>query len=151
VIKNNFKKLKNITLLSPKQFTMTRIPVIIVETSNHNDHLQLVDATDFSKKEGKIMTMTDEHVKETCKRINGEIVDHLTHKLDEQEAKENNYNLNITRYIQREIEEEIDIEQLAIEIDENITEILNFFSDNDRHENVNIFKKNAKEMKNIFG
>lgn len=150
VVKDTIDSWKKVTLLAPNLFTTTSIPVIIVELNNTTfETLRITDATDYSTKQGKINVIEDKQVEEIDKIINGELDTHITKLLHMSEIEQNKFNLNVTRYVQRVKEEQIDLEELSIELDQSLTKMFNMFNEytGEPNQEINVFKTITKKIK----
>ena len=106
-------------------FTSTSIPVVclILKKCKDEEGVFLIDATDLTVKENKKNVLKDEHIDEIMNLYLNKEETQISKMLDLETIKNNKYNLNITRYIQRVKEEEIDIDALGIEIKENLIKL----------------------------
>lgn len=134
----------NITLLPTNLFQTTSIPVILFITHNDNDNKKVYinDVSDLCSKNGKFNVINEEQQLAIMEVILGLTQTHLRRELSMQELEENKFNLNVTRYINRVIEEEIDIDKLSEEIDATISQML---------ELVPKYKELTKDIKKLLG
>ena len=102
-------------------FYGTSIPACILMFKKcrvHDDNILFIDASQHFKKVGNQNTLTNEHVTtiiETYQKR--ENIDKYAYVASLSEVKENNYNLNIPRYVDTfEEEEPVDIEAVAEEL-----------------------------------
>ncbi|MGL4945618.1 MAG: N-6 DNA methylase, partial [Fusobacteriaceae bacterium] len=102
-------------------FYGTSIPTCILVFKKHrenSDNVLFVDASNLFQKNKNQNMLTDEHVEEILRVYEKrEEVEKFSHLATMEEIKENDYNLNIPRYVDTfEEEEEIDLEAVANEI-----------------------------------
>ena len=92
--------------------------LIFKKNRKHNDVL-FIDASKEFEKDKKQNSLNDEHIKKILQTYKGlKQTDKYSHKATLEEIKENNYNLNIQRYVDtfEEEEEPVDIEETKKEI-----------------------------------
>lgn len=100
LINNNL--INAIICLPGKLFMNTSIPVIILnlKKNKQNKDILFINAEDLHKKERAINIMTDEHINKLISIYNlRSNVDRLSHVASYDEIKENDFNLNVCRYI----------------------------------------------------
>lgn len=118
-------------------FYGTSIPtcILLFKKCRENDDILFIDASSNFEKQKNQNILTNEHIKKIVKTYQQRSVEEkFSHKASLEEIKENDYNLNIPRYIDTfEEEEEIDLEdtakrlrELEDEIKENDGEIADF-------------------------
>ena len=134
--------LESVILLPKNMFYSTSIPVvcIVLKKSVSNDGVFLVDATDLYKKEGKQNILTSNNIDKIMDLYGNKKETQISKHISLEEIKENNYNLNINRYIERIKEEEIDIDIIGKEIKENLIKL------NDLKENILLDIQNIKKL-----
>lgn len=112
-------------------FFGTSIPTCILvfkKTRNASDNVIFIDASSEFEKAGNKNNLTDEHVDKIIGTyINRKTIDKYSYDATLDEIKENDYNLNIPRYVDTfEEEEPVDLDAVQArlkEIDEEIAEI----------------------------
>lgn len=111
-------------------FYGTSIPACILIMKKcrvHDDDILFIDASQYFEKVGNQNTLTDEHVAkivETYQRR--ETIEKYSYVASLDEVEENNYNLNIPRYVDTfEEEETVDIEVVASELKALETDMVN--------------------------
>jgi len=112
-------------------FYGTSIPTCVLvfkKCRKQDDHVLFIDASNSFEKGRNQNVLSDEHVKKIVGTfLNREIVDKYSYAATLEEIKENDYNLNIPRYVDTfEEEEPIDlqaVEQRLKEIDQEIKEV----------------------------
>ena len=101
-------------------FYNTSIPTCIIVLKKHRDgrDVLFIDASNLYEKEKKQNVMQEEHIDEVLKLYNErQSVDKLAHLASFEEIEENDFNLNIPRYVDTsEDEPEIDLVQLTSEM-----------------------------------
>ncbi len=102
-------------------FYGTSIPACILVFKKcrvHDDNILFIDASAKFEKQGNQNTLTDKHVSDIIEAYKKrEPVDKYAHVASLEEVKENDYNLNIPRYVDTfEEEEQVDIEAVAKEL-----------------------------------
>lgn len=118
-------------------FYGTSIPtcILIFKKCRKNDDILFIDASNNFEKQKNQNILTDEHIEKIVKTYQNRIEEEkFSHKASLEEIKENDYNLNIPRYVDTfEEEEEIDLQatstrlkELENEIKENDEEIADF-------------------------
>jgi type I restriction enzyme M protein len=118
-------------------FYGTSIPtcILVFKKCRENDDILFIDASQNFEKQKNQNVLTNEHIEKIVKTYQQRIIeDKFSHKANLEEIKENDYNLNIPRYVDTfEEEEEIDLEstakrlkELEDEIKENDQEIADF-------------------------
>lgn len=118
--------------LPDKLFLNTGIPVCIMELGKTQDGIYFIDASKEFEKEGSRNTMRDEHVESVlgAYRIRRKI-NRFSNIASYEEVKNNEFNLNIPRYVDTYIAEELpDITELfqeLIQIDAEIVDAENAF------------------------
>ncbi|NQZ65754.1 MAG: type I restriction-modification system subunit M [Mycoplasmatales bacterium] len=119
------KILDTVILLSGNMFTSTSIPVVclVLKKCKTNDGVFLIDATDLSVKENKKNILEQKHIDEIIDLYSSKKETRISKMLDMETIKENSYNLNITRYIQRVEEKQIDIDKVGKEIKDNLIKL----------------------------
>lgn len=117
--------LESVVLLPSNMFTSTSIPVVclILKKCKTNSGVFLIDATDLTLKENKKNVLLDAHIEEIMKLYTNKEETQISKMIDIETIRKNKYNLNITRYIQRVVEEEIDIDQLGKDIKTNLIKL----------------------------
>lgn len=100
-------RLESVIGLPKNLFENTDIPVCLMTFSEKNGGVFVVNADEEFKKAGKINIMTDDHIENVLSvcRLKRD-VDKLAHVATMKEIRENDYNLNIPRYVDR-FEQEI--------------------------------------------
>ena len=114
-------------------FFGTSIPTCILvfkKCRKHDDNVLFIDASKEFEKGKNQNNLSDEHVEKIITTfLNRETIDKYSYSATLEEIKENDYNLNIPRYVDTfEEEEPIDIQavgQRLKEIDEEIAEVDN--------------------------
>lgn len=103
--------------LPANMFYNTSIPTCIIVLKKHREgrDVLFIDASTLFEKEKKQNVMNDEHIDKVLELYNNrESVDKLAHLASFDEIKENDFNLNIPRYVDTsEEEEEIDLKALS--------------------------------------
>jgi len=102
-------------------FYGTSIPACILifkKCRVHDDNILFIDASQHFEKVGNQNTLTNEHVEKIVKTYEKrEHIDKYAYVASLDEIKENDYNLNIPRYVDTfEEEEPVDIEAVAAEL-----------------------------------
>ena len=109
--------------LAPNLFYSTGIPVslLILKKDKTDRSVYFIDASDEFVKKGNKNELTEENIEKIIKAYKArEDIDKFAHLASFDEIKENNYNLNIPRYVDTfEEEEPIDLG----EVSKNIREI----------------------------
>jgi len=106
--------------LAPKLFYSTGIPVVIIvlKKCKKNDDVLFINASELYKKEKKQNVLTKEHVQkivDTYKYRKEE--ERFSRRVSMDEIRENEYNLNITRYVSTaKPEPPVDLEQVSQEL-----------------------------------
>lgn len=119
------KILESVILLPSNMFTSTSIPVVclILKKCKLDDGVFLIDATDLTVKKEKKNVLEKEHIDQIMKLYTTKEETQISKMIDIETIRKNKYNLNITRYIQRVVEEEIDIDQLGKDIKANLIKL----------------------------
>ncbi len=118
-------------------FYGTSIPtcILIFKKCRENDDILFIDASNHFEKQKNQNVLTEQHIDNIVKTYQQRIIEEkFSYKASLKEIKENDYNLNIPRYVDTfEEEEEIDLEatskrlkDLDNEIKENDQEIIDF-------------------------
>lgn len=117
--------LESVILLPSNMFTSTSIPVVclVLKKCKTDEGVFLIDATDLTVKENKKNILNDEHIDEIMRLYLEKEETQISKMLDLETIRNNKYNLNITRYIQRVVEEEIDIDALGKDIKSNLIKL----------------------------
>ena len=107
--------------LPDKLFYGTGIPACVLVLSKcrvHDDNILFIDASKHFEKSGNRNTLTDRHVDNIIKAIeNRASIDKFAYVASFDEVTENDYNLNIPRYVDTfEEEETVDIAAVAREL-----------------------------------
>ena len=106
--------------LPSNMFYNTSIPTCIIVLKKHRDgrDVLFIDASNLYEKDKKQNVMQEEHIDEVLKLYNErQSVDKLAHLASFEEIEENDFNLNIPRYVDTsEDEPEIDLVQLTSEM-----------------------------------
>lgn len=119
--------------LPDKLFLNTSIPtlILVLQKNKQDNNLFFIDASKEFEKEGKLNKLTDENIKkivETYKERKN--VDKYAALVSLEEIKENDYNLNIPRYVDTTEEEPpIDI----IKVIQDLTEIDNQINETEKN------------------
>ena len=110
-------------------FTTTGIPVCCLvlkkERNGDSDNICFIDASKYYSKEGKINYLTDEDIDRIVNAyIERKDIEKFCHIATMDEIKENDYNLNIPRYVDTsEPEVEIDLDEVIQNINKTDVEI----------------------------
>lgn len=112
-------------------FYGTSIPTCILVFKKHrenSDNVLFIDASNLFEKNKNQNMLTDEHVEEILKAYKDrQEIEKFSHLATMEEIKENDYNLNIPRYVDTfEEEEEIDLEGVAnaiYDLDKEISQV----------------------------
>ncbi len=114
-----------VILLPSNMFRSTGIPVIcmVIKKCKQNNDVLLIDASDLYQKVGKNNELNNNNIDEILNLYIKREDSDISKKLDIDTIKQNKYNLNITRYIQRVKEKEIDIDTLGLEIKNNLQKL----------------------------
>jgi type I restriction enzyme M protein len=106
--------------LPSNMFYNTSIPTCIVVLKKHREgrDVLFIDASDLYEKEKKQNVMKEEHIDRVLKLYRDrKSVDKVAYLASFEDIKQNDYNLNIPRYVDTsEEEEQIDLRQLSIEM-----------------------------------
>jgi type I restriction enzyme M protein len=110
-------------------FYGTSIPtcILVFKKCRENDDILFIDASNNFEKQKNQNILTDDHIDDIVKTYQQRIIkEKFSYKASLEEIKENDYNLNIPRYVDTfEEEEEIDLEETTKklqEIDKEIAE-----------------------------
>lgn len=113
--------------LPSNMFYNTSIPTCIIVLKKHRDgrDVLFIDASKLFEKEKKQNVMKEEHIDRVLELYNDrKTVDKISYLATYEDIKNNDYNLNIPRYVDTsEEEEEIDLKQLSKEISETNNEL----------------------------
>ncbi|MCI8283859.1 MAG: type I restriction-modification system subunit M [Firmicutes bacterium] len=113
--------------LPSNMFYNTSIPTCIIVLKKHRERRDVlfIDASKLYEKEKKQNIMREEHIDRVLELyIDRKIVDKVAYLASFDDIKENDYNLNIPRYVDTSEEEpEVDIRQLSASIKETDREI----------------------------
>ena len=108
--------------LPANMFYNTSIPTCIIVLKKHREgrDVLFIDASNLYEKEKKQNVMKEEHINRVVELYNNrESVDKIAHLASFKEIEDNDFNLNIPRYVDTsEEEEEIDVRKLAKNIKE---------------------------------
>ena len=108
--------------LPSNMFFNTSIPTCIIVLKKHREgrDVLFIDASKLFEKEKKQNVMREEHIDKVVKLYNDrKSVDKVAHLASFEEIKENDYNLNIPRYVDTSEEEpEVDLRELSRQIKE---------------------------------
>ncbi|SES05924.1 type I restriction-modification system subunit M [Lachnobacterium bovis] len=106
--------------LPSNMFYNTSIPTCIIVLKKHREgrDVLFIDASNLFEKEKKQNVMKDEHIDKVIELYNNrETVEKQAYLASFEDIKENDFNLNIPRYVDTsEEEEEIDLKSLTVEI-----------------------------------
>ncbi len=122
-----FNYLDAVIGLAPNLFYGTSIPacVLVFKKCRENDDILFIDASKLYEKGKNQNYLKDEHIQKIIDTYKErKEIEKFSHKASLEEIKENDFNLNIPRYVDTfEEEEPVDIEKVAEEIKElNIKE-----------------------------
>ena len=113
--------------LPANMFYNTSIPTCIIVLKKHRDgrDVLFVDASNLYEKEKKQNVMNEEHIDKVLELYNDrKTVEKLTYLASYEDIKENDFNLNIPRYVDTSEEEEaIDLKALTSSIKDTNDEI----------------------------
>ena len=108
--------------LPSNMFYNTSIPTCIIVLKKHREgrDVLFIDASSLYEKDKKQNVMREEHIDKVVELYRKrETVDKLTHLASFEEIEQNDYNLNIPRYVDTsEAEEEINLKQLSARMEE---------------------------------
>lgn len=130
LLKQNY--IETIIGLPSKMFMNTGIPtaIIILNKNKPDNKILFIDASKEFKKEGKYNHFTDEHIEKIAKTYKERsTIDKFSNLVDFNEIEENQYNLNIPRYVDTWEDEPVpDLEETIaeiIKIDEECNKLIN--------------------------
>ena len=127
LVDNNF--VETVISVAPNLFFGTSIAVniLVLSKSKTNNTTQFIDASGegFFKKATNTNVLTDKHIEKIMKLFDTkEDVDHIAVSVDNDKIAENDYNLSVTSYVEKEdTREVIDIEELNAEIAKTVEKI----------------------------
>ena len=117
-----FNYLDAVIGLAPNLFYGTSIPacVLVFKKCRENDDILFIDASKLYEKGKNQNYLKEEHINKIIQTYaNREEIDKFSHRASLEEIKENDFNLNIPRYVDTfEEEEPVDIAEVAKEIKE---------------------------------
>lgn len=121
------KMIDTVIGLPDKLFLNTDIPVciLVLKKNRRNDDILFIDASKLFEKHGKNNLMTTDHINKLISiyRLRAD-VDKLSHLASLEEIRDNDYNLNIPRYVDNfEKQEPIDMKKNLEELKNIETEI----------------------------
>lgn len=101
-------QIRSIIGLPPALFDSTQIPVIIMEVQKHDDDLLVIDASGEMEKHPKQNIMQDGHIKRVLSAWTlRETIKRFCSMVSYGQIEDNDFNLNIPRYVDTYIPEEI--------------------------------------------
>lgn len=108
-------------------FYATSIPtcILVFKKCRENEDVLFIDASNEFEKQKNQNRLNEDHIKKIVDTyINREEIEKYSHKASLEEIKENDFNLNIPRYVDTfEEEEPVDIEQVMADIEQIKKEI----------------------------
>ncbi len=117
--------------------------ILVLSKGKKDDNVQFIDATKFFKKETNNNILTDENISNIIKLFKvRKNVDYYSYLANIDEIREQDYNLSVNSYVEKEdTREEIDIVELNKEIEETVKNI-----DQIRKEIDNLVKGELKDV-----